>query len=228
MAAREFDGRVVAITGAAGALGRAVADEFAHRGATLALIDVVEISGPHYAVVGDLADAKAARDVAAKIVTKFGRIDALANVAGGFAMGETVHETTEKTWNFMFDLNVMTMLNMVRATVPTMLAQKSGKIVNVGARAGLRGAGRMGAYCASKAVVIRLTESLADELKGNGINVNCVLPSVIDTARNRADMPDADHSKWVNPADLARAIAFLASDDANAIHGVALPVEALS
>jgi NAD(P)-dependent dehydrogenase (short-subunit alcohol dehydrogenase family) len=228
MASREFDGRVVAITGAAGALGRAVADEFAHQGATLTLIDIVEISGPHFTVVGDLADPKAARDVVAKILAKFGHIDVVANIAGGFAMGETVAETTDKTWNFMFDLNVMTMLNMVRATVPMMLAQKRGKIVNIGARAGLRGVGRMGAYCASKAVVIRLTESLADELKGHGINVNCVLPSIIDTARNRQDMPDADYSKWVNPADLARAIAFLASDAANAIHGAAVPVEALS
>ena len=226
--AGDFDGRIVAITGAAGALGRAVADEFAHRGAKLALIDIIAIQGPHFSIVGDLTNAAAARDIVAKIVAKLGRIDALANVAGGFTMGETVHETTDKTWSFMFDINVMTMLNMVRATVPAMLTQKHGKIVNIGARAGLRGAGRMGAYCASKAVVIRLTESLADELKGSGINVNCVLPSIIDTARNRQDMPDADYSKWVNPADLARAIAFLASDAANAIHGAALPVEALS
>jgi len=226
--AGDFDGRVVAITGAAGALGRAVADEFAHRGAKLALIDIIAIQGPHFSIVGDLTNAVAARDIVAKVVAKLGRIDALANVAGGFTMGETVYETTDKTWSFMFDINVMTMLNTVRATVPTMLTQKRGKIVNIGARAGLRGAGRMGAYCASKAVVIRLTESLADELKGSGINVNCVLPSVIDTARNRQDMPDADYSKWVNPADLARAIAFLASDAAHAIHGAALPVEALS
>jgi len=226
--AGDFDGRVVAITGAAGALGRAAADEFADRGAKLALIDIIAIEGPHLSLVGDLTNLASARDVVAKLVAKLGRIDALANVAGGFTMGETVHETTDKSWNFMFDLNVMTMLNMVRATVPTMLAQRRGKIVNIGARAGLRGTGRMGAYCASKAVVIRLTESLADELKGNGINVNCVLPSIIDTARNRQDMPDADYSKWVNPADLARAIAFLASDAAHAIHGAALPVEALS
>ena len=226
--AGDFDGRVVAITGAAGALGRAAADEFADRGAKLALIDIIAIEGPHFSLVGDLTNLASARDVVAKLVAKLGRIDALANVAGGFTMGETVHETTDKSWNFMFDLNVMTMLNMVRATVPTMLAQRRGKIVNIGARAGLRGTGRMGAYCASKAVVIRLTESLADELKGNGINVNCVLPSIIDTARNRQDMPDADYSKWVNPADLARAIAFLASDAAHAIHGAALPVEALS
>lgn len=228
MATRDFDGKVVVITGAAGALGRAVASEFAGRGATLALVDIIDSAGPHLSLVGDLTDAAAAQKIVQDIVRKLGRIDVLANVAGGFTMGETVDETTDKTWNFMFDLNVKTMLNMVRATVPAMRAARSGKIVNIGARAGLKGAGRMGAYCASKAVVIRLTESLADELKSSGINVNCILPSVIDTARNRQDMPDADPSKWVSPEDLARAIAFLASDAANAIHGVALPVEALS
>jgi NAD(P)-dependent dehydrogenase (short-subunit alcohol dehydrogenase family) len=228
MATGDFNGKVVVITGAAGALGRAVAGEFAGRGATLALVDIIDTTGPHLSLVGDLTDAAAAQKIVQDVVRKLGRIDVLANVAGGFTMGETVDETTDKTWNFMFDLNVKTMLNMVRATVPGMRAARSGKIVNIGARAGLKGAGRMGAYCASKAVVIRLTESLADELKGSGINVNCILPSVIDTARNRQDMPDADPSKWVAPADLARAIAFLASDAAHAIHGVALPVEALS
>lgn len=224
----DFDGRVVVVTGAAGALGAAVASEFAHQGATLALVDVIAITGPHASFVGDLTDPQAAQRIVADITAKFGRIDVLANVAGGFAMGDAVHETSDETWQFMFDLNVKTMLNMVRATVPTMLAAGGGKIVNVGARAGLKGVGRMGAYCASKAVVIRLTESLADELKGRGINVNCVLPSIIDTARNRQDMPSADPSLWVKPADLARAIAYLASDAARAIHGVALPVEALS
>lgn len=224
----DFDGKVVVVTGAAGALGAAVANEFAHQGARLALVDVVAIAPPHAAFVGDLTDAPTAQRIVAEITAKFGRIDVLANVAGGFAMGDAVHETSDATWQFMFDLNVKTMLNMVRATVPTMLAAGGGKIVNVGARAGLKGVGRMGAYCASKAVVIRLTESLADELKGRGINVNCVLPSIIDTARNRQDMPSADPSLWVKPADLARAIAYLASDAARAIHGVALPVEALS
>lgn len=224
----DFAGNVVVVTGAAGALGRAVASEFASRGARLALVDIIAITGSHASFVGDLSDAQAAQKIAGDITRQFGRIDVLANVAGGFTMGETVHETTDATWKFMFDLNVTTMLNMVRATVPTMLAAGSGKIVNIGARAGLKGVGRMGAYCASKSVVIRLTESLADELKGSGINVNCILPSIIDTARNRQDMPDADYSKWVDPADLASAIAFLASDAAHAIHGVALPVEALS
>ncbi len=228
VATEDFAGKVVVVTGAAGALGRAVASEFAQRGATLAVVDIVSTQDPHLMLVGDLTDPDTAHRIAAEVSSKLGGIDVLANVAGGFAMGETVHETTDATWQFMFDLNVKTMLNMVRATVPKMLAAGSGKIVNIGARAGLKGAGRMGAYCASKSVVIRLTESLADELKASGINVNCVLPSIIDTARNRQDMPDADHTLWVAPADLARAIAFLASDAANAIHGVALPVEALS
>ena len=224
----DFRGKVVVVTGAAGALGTAVVNEFASRGAKLAQVDIIAIAGPHLSLVGDLTDAKAAQTIVAEIVRTLGRIDVLANVAGGFTMGETVYETTDAIWKFMFDLNVNTMLNMVRATVPTMLAARGGRIVNIGARAGLKGMGRMGAYCASKSVVIRLTESLADELKGSGINVNCILPSIIDTARNRQDMPDADHTRWVAPADLARAIAFLASDAAHAIHGVALPVEALS
>jgi len=224
----DFRSKVVVITGAAGALGKAVADEFARRGAKLALVDIIATPGSHLSLIGDLTDANVAQKVVTDVTRQLGSIDVLANVAGGFTMGEAVHETTDKTWKFMFDLNVNTMLNMVRATVPVMLAQGRGKIVNIGARAGLKGAGRMGAYCASKSVVIRLTESLADELKGSGVNVNCVLPSIIDTARNRQDMPDADYSKWVAPADLARAIAFLASDAAHAINGVALPVEALS
>jgi NAD(P)-dependent dehydrogenase (short-subunit alcohol dehydrogenase family) len=224
----DFSGKVVVVTGAAGVLGNAVAAEFAGRGATLVLVDVIAITGPHASFVCDLTNVSACTSLIADITRRFRRIDALANVAGGFTMGEAVHETTDATWKFMFDLNVHTMLNMVRATVPVMLAQHRGTIVNIGARAGLKGAGRMGAYCAAKSVVIRLTESLADELKGQGINVNCVLPSIIDTARNRSDMPDADFSRWVAPADLARSIAFLASDAARAIHGAALPVEALS
>jgi NAD(P)-dependent dehydrogenase (short-subunit alcohol dehydrogenase family) len=224
----DFSGKVVVVTGAAGVLGGAVATEFASRGATLALVDIVDISARSASFVCDLTDAAACRELVGGIVRRLGRLDVLANVAGGFAMGETVHETTDATWQAMFDINVHTMLNMVRACVPQMLSQRSGRIVNIGARAGMRGAARMGAYCAAKSTVIRLTESLAEELKEHGINVNCVLPSIIDTPRNRTDMPDADFSKWVAPVELARAIAFLASDQCNAIHGAALPVEGLS
>jgi NAD(P)-dependent dehydrogenase (short-subunit alcohol dehydrogenase family) len=224
----DFGGKVVVVTGAAGVLGGAVAAEFASRGATLALVDIVDISGRSASFRCDLTDRDACDKLVGDIVRRLGRLDVLANVAGGFAMGEAVHETTDATWQAMFDINVRTLLNMVRASVPQMLKQRSGRVVNIGARAGLRGAARMAAYCAAKSSVIRLTESLAEELKEHGINVNCVLPSIIDTPRNRADMPDADFSRWVPPAELARAIAFLASDQCGAIHGAALPVDALS
>ena len=220
--------RIVVITGAAGALGAAVVDEFVRRGDTPVLLDIVHPPGAHPTFVVNLEDAAACVATAKSIVERHRRIDVLANVAGGFTMGEAVHETSDRTWNAMFDLNARSVLNMARAVVPQMLRQGGGHIVSVAARAGLRGAANMGAYTASKSVVIRLTESLADELKASGINVNCVMPSIIDTPRNRADMPDADFSRWVAPADLAKVIAFLASDDARAIHGAAIPVEGLS
>jgi NAD(P)-dependent dehydrogenase (short-subunit alcohol dehydrogenase family) len=220
--------RVVIVTGAAGALGVAVVDEFARRGDRIVQVDIVKPKNSHAYFNVNLEDAAACAKLAADVGTQFGRIDVLANIAGGFTMGETVHETKDDTWRGMFDLNARSVLNMARAVVPQMLKQRHGKIVSVAARAGLRGIAKMGAYTASKAVVIRLTETMADELKESGINVNCVMPSIIDTARNRADMPNADYSRWVKPNDLAKVIAFLASDDANAIHGAAIPVEALA
>jgi NAD(P)-dependent dehydrogenase (short-subunit alcohol dehydrogenase family) len=156
----------------------------------------------------------------------FGRMDVLCNIAGGFKMGEAVHETSDETWQLMFDLNVRTLLNAVRAVVPFMVGARSGKIVNVGAFAAREGAARMGAYIAAKSTVIRLTESMSAELRGSGINVNCVLPTTIDTPQNRRAMPDADPAKWVAPADLAKTMMFLASDDARAVHGAAVPVKA--
>src|SRR6185295_6356350 len=163
-----------------------------------------------------------------KALERFGRIDVLCNLAGGFRMGEAVHETTDATWNFLFDINVHTLLNAVRTVVPHMIERGGGKIVNVGAYAAQRGVARMGAYCAAKSAVIRLTEAMAAELREKNINVNCVLPTVIDTPENRAAMPAADPGRWIAPGDLANAILFLASDAARAIHGAALPVTALS
>ena len=125
-------------------------------------------------------------------------------------------------------LNAHSVLNMAKAVVPSMLERGSGRIINIGAGAGHKGMGRMGAYSASKSVVIRLTESMSEELKAQGINVNCILPSIIDTPRNREDMPDADFDAWVTPEAMARVIAFLASDAATPIHGAAIPVSGLS
>jgi NAD(P)-dependent dehydrogenase (short-subunit alcohol dehydrogenase family) len=164
----------------------------------------------------------------ARGAARFGRIDVLCNIAGGFRMGETVHETSDENWNFLFDINARTLLNTARAVVPQMLKAGGGKIVSVAAAAAQKGAAQMGAYVASKSAVIRLTETMAAELREKNINVNCVLPTIIDTPENRAAMPKADPSRWVAPGDLASVIVFLASPEARAIHGAAIPVSGLS
>lgn len=233
----EFDNRTVVITGAAGNLGRAVAAAFAARGASLVLLDRSdELLRKAYAgddarrmlAAVDLLDAAQVEAAVARAAQRFGRIDVLANLAGGFRMGEAVHETTDATWNFLLDINVRTMLNAVRAIVPRMLAAGGGRIVNVGAASALKGAALMGAYVAAKSAVIRLTETMALELREKNVNVNCVLPTIIDTPENRAAMPDADPKRWVAPEALADVIAFLASDAARAVHGAAVPVAGLS
>jgi NAD(P)-dependent dehydrogenase (short-subunit alcohol dehydrogenase family) len=233
----EFQDRTVVITGAAGNLGRAVADAFAARGANLVLVDLKNEALQRVFGAGDsrrllaaanLLDQAQLDAMAMQAVERFGRIDVLANLAGGFRMGEPVHATTDTTWKFLLDINAGTLLHAVRAVVPRMLAQGGGRIVNVGAYAAQKGAAQMGAYIAAKSAVIRLTETLAAELRDRKINVNCVLPTIIDTPENRAAMPDADPGRWVAPADLASVIVFLASDDARAIHGAALPVTGLS
>ena len=233
----DFTGKTVLVTGASGNLGRAVAEAFAARGANLVLIDRdarhlaqafgAETAQRMFAVV-DLLDAAQVAALAAQAVARFERLDALCNIAGGFRMGEPVHATTDATWQAMFDLNARTMLNAVRAVVPHLLQAGRGAIVNVGAFAAQKGVAQMGAYTASKSVVIRLTEAMAAELREKNINVNCVLPTIIDTPENRKSMPDADPSRWVAPQDLANVIVFLASPAARAIHGAAVPVTGLS
>lgn len=237
-ASSEGTGRVVLITGAAGNLGRAVAQAFVQQGDRLALVDLkhealVQAYGPpestvHAYLPADLLDAAQAEAAARAALARFGRIDVLCNLAGGFRMGEAVHEISAATWDFLLDLNARTVLHTARAVVPAMRAAGRGSIVNVGAYAARRGLAQMGAYVAAKSAVIRLTESMAAELREQGINVNCVLPTIIDTPENRAAMPDADPARWVAPGDLASVIAFLASDAARAVHGAALPVTGLS
>ena len=224
--------RTVVLTGAAGTLGRAVASAFADIGASLALLDVkpggIQDGARQVFVQTDLLDAQSVQAAADQVLQRFGRIDVLCNLAGGFRMGAPVHETSAQDWDFLFDLNARTLLHTAKAMVPAMLKGGGGKIVNVAAYAAQKGAARMGAYAASKSAVIRLTESMAAELREHNINVNCVLPTILDTPQNRADMPQADPRRWVAPADLAQVIVFLASDAARAIHGAALPVSGLS
>jgi len=223
--AQDFADKVVVVTGAAGALGGAVVSEFSERGATCAGLDIVETAN---IIPCDLFAAHSCTAAIDQVLKQHGRIDVLANVAGGFAMGDQVHDTPAATWELMHKLNTGSVVNMAQAVVPHMLGQKGGKIVNVAARAGLRGAASMGAYVASKSAVIRLTETMADELKEHAINVNVVLPSLIDTPTNRDAMPDEDFSRWVSPVSIARVMAFLASSAAADIHGAAVPVDGLS
>jgi len=231
-----FQGSTVMITGAAGNLGRAVAQTFAQQGARLLLVDraadALESAfgrqDGQTLVAADLFDREATRLAIASALQSLGRIDVLCHLAGGFAMGEKVHETSEKTWDFMLDINARTFINVAQALVPSMIEQGGGRIVAVGAFSAQKGAAGMGAYVASKSALIRLVESMSAELREQGINVNCVLPTIIDTPANRAAMPDADPARWVAPEALADAIAFLASKAARAIHGAALPVTGLS
>ncbi len=232
-----FKDKVVVITGAAGSLGKAVAAAFAEAEASRVLLDLNEAvlrkaypgnDARRLLLAADLTKASSVAEAVETAMKRFGRLDALCNIAGGFRMGPAVHETPADLWKLMMDMNAGTLLNAVQAVVPKMLAAGSGKIVNIGAGAGQGGRANMGAYSAAKSAVIRLTESMAGELREKGINVNCVLPSIIDTPPNRADMPRADFSKWVAPQDLASVILFLCSDAARAIHGAAIPVTGLS
>lgn len=228
-----FENQTVMVTGAGGNLGRAVAHAFARAGAKLVLVDLQRESlekafgqedEQSLFVPANLLDKDQVSAAVKTATERFTRIDVVCNLAGGFRMGPPVHETSDQDWNFLFDLNVRSMLHVIRAVVPLMIDSGGGKIVNVAANAALKGIAQMGAYCAAKDVVIRLTEAMAAELRDKNINVNCVLPSIIDTPENRAAMPDADPDRWVAPEALADAIAFLASERARAIHGAALPV----
>jgi len=225
----DFKDKAVLITGAAGNLGKAVAAAFHARGADLILADydeakLADIPEPGLRVQVDLTDESSVQALVDKVQATCGRIDVLANIAGGFTMGPPLHETPSSDWEFMMNLNARSVFYVCKAAVPVMLEQEGGRIINISARAAEQGKGKMAPYCASKAAVITLTESLAAEHKYNNINVNCILPGTIDTPQNRDDMPEADYDKWVPPAALADVIVFLASDAARCVSGAAIPV----
>lgn len=221
-----MSGTVVVVTGAAGALGGAVVRRLARDGFTVAALDFADAAAlPAEAAFSlggvDLSDAAAAARAFEAIGERHGALHALVNVAGGFAW-ETVAEGSADTWDRLYALNVRTALNASKAALGAL--SDGGAIVNIGAGAAARAEAGMGAYAASKAGVARLTEALAAELRERRIRVNAVLPSIIDTPANRADMPGADFGKWVTTDELANAIAFLISDQASGITGACLPV----
>jgi NAD(P)-dependent dehydrogenase (short-subunit alcohol dehydrogenase family) len=224
-------GRVYAITGAFGALGSTVAKAAAAQGARLALIDFAKQppaglpSGDDVLALGgvDLTDPAQARAAIDAAVQRFGGLDVLINIAGGFRW-QRVEGGDPETWRTLFRMNVETAANTSRAAIAALKRSNSGRIVNIGANGAVKAAAGMGAYAASKAGVHKLTEALAEELKADDVTVNAVLPSILDTPVNRADMPDADHSTWVSTQDLAAVILFLASEQASAVTGALLPV----
>jgi NAD(P)-dependent dehydrogenase (short-subunit alcohol dehydrogenase family) len=225
--------RVAMVTGAAGNVGSAVASRFQDAGFQLVLLDrsFAELATTHprppLRLPLDLEDESSVQLAVQDAMTRYGRIDVLCNIAGGFTMGEAVHESTDATWRAMLGTNLNSTLNPLRAVIPHMIAAGSGRVINVAAMAGLAGVARMSAYSASKSAVIRITESMSAELRRSGINVNCVMPSIVDTPANRAAMPQADASRWVSAQSLAEVMFFLASDASRAIHGAAIPVVGL-
>ena len=219
--------RVTVITGASGVLGRAIANAALARGDAVAAIDYGPVERPDDAdwmgLGGvDLTDPTAAQSALDAVAQRFGRIDHLLNAVGGFVWQMT--DGPLENWERMHRMNLTTVLNACRAALPHLSQSTAGRIVNVGALGALQAGAGMGAYAASKAGVARFTEALAEELKDRGVTVNAVLPSIIDTPANRADMPDADSSRWVTPDALAAVVAFLLSDDAAAVTGALLPV----
>jgi NAD(P)-dependent dehydrogenase (short-subunit alcohol dehydrogenase family) len=224
--------KVIIVTGAFGVLGRAVAANLHAAGASLALVDASALA-PQPVTDGyasclwlpgvDLADGAATEAAVQRVITRYGRIDGLVNVAGGFRW-ETVADGSVDTWDLMYTLNVKTALHACRAVLARLRSGGGGSIVNIGAGAAAKAGLGMGAYAAAKAGVQRLTEALAEECKDAGITVNAILPSIIDTPANRRDMPDADASRWVAPRDLAEVVAFLLSDASRAVTGAAIAV----
>jgi NAD(P)-dependent dehydrogenase (short-subunit alcohol dehydrogenase family) len=228
----ELSGKVIAITGGFGNLGMATALTAARYGAQVVLIDSAPAPGSKLPealvdalVLGgvDLASEEAAKQAMAEIAAKHGELSGLVNVAGAFRWG-TVQEGELDTWDYLFRINLKTAVTTSKVALPLLTAQEGARIVNIGAAAANKASAGMGPYAASKAAVASLTEALAEEFKESGLTVNAVLPSIIDTPRNRADMPGADASRWVKPEAIADVIAFLLSRRADAVTGALIPV----
>lgn len=236
----EFAGRVAIVTGASGNLGSAAAKILNRLGVKLVLVDrhlealhnifddLVDPNNVFFSAPTNVLDENSVDDMINEALNRFERIDILLNIVGGYYAGTPVHETSLDTWDFMLNLNARSVVITSSAVIPTMLEQKSGKIINIASRAAIRGTANTAAYSASKSAVLRITESMSAELKVSGVNVNCVIPGTIDTPDNRLAMPEVDYNHWVSPDSIAGVIVFLASDAARDVHGAAIPIFGLS
>ena len=228
-----IENKVTIVSGATGGLGQTVSQSFYQAGARLVLVgsrlETVEPLAADWGndrilpVAANLTDPAEAEQVVALTQEKYGRVDILLNLAGGFDGGEPVHQADNAVLQKMFDINVHIAYNLSRAAVKPMIAQKWGRIVNTGSRDALKGRANFSAYAMSKAALLRLTESMAEELKDYHITVNAILPGMIDTAANRKAMPKGNFEKWVKPATIAETLLFLVSEQ-TAITGAAIPL----
>lgn len=238
---RDFAEQVVVVAGGTGGLGRAVCLAFLqggarvfvpfHRAEEFAALEKAASAGAVRegaarlkGMAADVSDPHAARGAVETVVAEWGRLDAVVNTVGGYAGGIPLWETTAETFERMVDLNLRTGYALARAAIPAMLERKSGSFVNVAARAAVDHAAGASAYAATKAAAVALMDSLAADLRGTGVRVNTILPSIIDTEANRRAMPGADFSKWPKPEALARVVLFLCSADAGVVHGASIPV----
>ena len=233
---QRFSDKLALVSGGTGGLGRAVTLAFLAQGARVAVpyFDQKEFDDLKAAASGyaerlegqsiDVTDEAAVRVFVDGMLAKHGRLDVLVNTVGGYAGGLKLWEMDAKVFDRMLQLNLRSGFALSRAVVPAMLKQGHGAIVNVAAKAAVDHAAGASAYASSKAAAVALMDSLAADLKGTGVRVNSILPSIIDTKANREAMPDADFSKWPKPEEIARVILFLCSDDATVVHGAALPV----
>lgn len=231
-----FSQQVILVTGAAGNLGQAVARSFRAAGARLVLVDrasdrlghiypdLVTAPSVFLAAPYDVFEPESVKALVERVAERFGRLDVLVNTVGGYRAGLPVQQTPLEVFDLMMTLNARSAFVISQAVVPVMLRQSSGRIIHVAAKAGLAGAANGAAYSAAKSAVIRLTESLAAELKDKGINVNCIVPGTLDTPQNREAMPNADTSRWVSAESVANVILFLASPAARSVHGAVIPV----
>lgn len=220
--------RSVIVTGGFGVLGQAVAQAFAARGDKVSRIDFAgaapaQLAGALDIGGVDLTDAGATQAALDRVTAAHGGIDVLANIAGGFTW-ETLEDGNLESWARMQAMNLMTAATITKLALPELSKSSAGRIINMGAGGAVKAGMGMGAYAASKSGVHRMTEALAEELAGTGVTVNAILPSIIDTPTNRADMPDADVSQWVSPDAIADVIMFLASDGARGVTGALIPV----
>lgn len=236
----DFTGKVVLVTGGTGGLGTEVCLAFLRANASLGITyhsdnslqrlgsKFGDLSKNVFPIKKDLKKEEDVQSLISDLVKKFGKIDVLANVIGGYIAGKPVTEIDEKEWDEMMNLNLKTAFLLSKHILSQMIKQGDGKVIHVAARPGLKGAGFDAAYVASKSGVIRLVESISEEVKARGININCILPSIIDTEENRKAMPQANFTKWVKPSEIAKVILFLASEDSKPINGAAIPVYGLA